>query len=197
MLVDDATAVVVTKGPSSSSYDTRVFRGAVSAAEISGWTNLPPFPTVTGRPSFTYWNGYAYGMGDGNVYRLRLGAAPAKTGHSFYTIAPCRVLDTRDGTGALDAGAVREFGVAGKCSIPSSARAIAYNVTVTQPTEAGDLRIYPPGSEPLASVINYGFSQTRANSAITALGPTGGVAVRVDQGSGTVHVILDVSGYFE
>jgi hypothetical protein len=79
-----------------------------------------------------------------------------------------------------------------------SARAVAVNLTVTGATAAGDLRAYPGGTLlPAISSINYGAGQTRANNAILLLGAAGDIAVRCVQASGTVHFILDVTGYFE
>jgi choice-of-anchor B domain-containing protein len=49
---------------------------------------------------------------------------------------------------------------------------------------------------PGTSVINYRPGQTRANNAIVALEAGGEVRVYCAQGSGTVELILDVSGYF-
>ena len=49
----------------------------------------------------------------------------------------------------------------------------------------------------MASAINYGPGQTRANNAVVPLGAGGQIAVRLDQASGSVHVILDVNGYLE
>jgi len=46
-------------------------------------------------------------------------------------------------------------------------------------------------------LINYSAGQTRANNGLFALGAAGDVSVRCDQPSGTVHFILDVSGYFQ
>jgi hypothetical protein len=37
----------------------------------------------------------------------------------------------------------------------------------------------------------------RANNAVVALSDLGGLAVRCNQPSGTVHFVLDVTGYFE
>jgi hypothetical protein len=69
---------------------------------------------------------------------------------------------------------------------------------VTGPTTTGHLRLFPAGgAEPLASALNYTAGLTRANNAIVGLGGAGEIAVRVGQGSGTVHVIVDVNGYFE
>lgn len=123
---------------------------------------------------------------------------------SFYTLTPCRVLDTREVSGApaLIAGTVRAFTVAGQgpgqCQVPLTAKAISANVTVTQPTSPGYLTLFPGGgTAPLASTINFGPGQTRANNAIVRLGANGTVSVLDGQGSGSTHFILDVNGYFQ
>ena len=121
----------------------------------------------------------------------------------FSTVAPCRVLDTRDLPAGPLAGpalgpGLRSFVITGSCGVPSTARAVSINVTVTQSTEAGDLRLYPTGAPaPLASAINYGIGQTRANNAVVLLGTGGAIDALCDQVGGTVHFILDVNGYFE
>jgi hypothetical protein len=122
---------------------------------------------------------------------------------AFFTLVPCRVVDTRNAPGTfggpgLEAGGDRAFPVTGQCGLPATARAISANVTITSPTAPGDLRIYPFGTSiPLTSVINYSAGQTRANNTIAALGSNGAFVVHCDQGSGTVHFILDVNGYFQ
>ena len=121
----------------------------------------------------------------------------------FFSLSPCRVVDTRSATAplggpALAAGADRTFTVRGGCGIPTSAGAISVNVTVTQGTAAGDLRLRPGGTPlPLVSTINYGAGQTRANNATVLLGPGGTVTVRSAQATGTVHFLLDVNGYYQ
>ena len=122
---------------------------------------------------------------------------------SFHTLAPCRVLDTRNPAGpwggpALSAGAVRGFVIQGQCGVPSSALSVAVNVTITEPTSGGFVTVYPAGAPvPLTSTINYSAGQTRANNAVLTLGPSGDIAVACGQPSGTVDFILDVSGYFQ
>ena len=121
----------------------------------------------------------------------------------FYTLTPCRVADTRNATGqyggpALAANANRTFIIGGQCGIPVTAQAVSFNFTITQPTGQGDLRTFPGGgAPPLVSTLNWRPGQTRANNAIGPLGPSGDLAVRVDQASGTVHLIIDVNGYFQ
>ena len=142
----------------------------------------------------------AYGAWD-NLY-LKV-TAPPPPPMSFNTLAPCRLLDTREANGpttgkGLPASSDRLFVAKGSCRIPSTAAAAALNVTVTQPTDFGDLRLYVRDALlPPASVINYGPDQTRANSIVVPLGAEGEIVVRCDQLSGTVHLIIDVTGYFE
>jgi hypothetical protein len=122
---------------------------------------------------------------------------------AYFTLAPCRVADTRSPIGpyggpALAANADRTFVIANQCGIPLGARAVAFNFTVTQPTALGDLRVVPGGvGLPLVSVMNWRPGQTRANNAIVSLGPAGDIVAHVDQASGTVHFIIDVNGYFQ
>src|SRR5439155_15824473 len=122
---------------------------------------------------------------------------------NYFVLAPCRVLDTRNPGGpyggpALVAGQSRTFSLAGRCGIPVSARAVSVTLAVTQPTAAGDLRLYPGGAPlPLASSINYTAGQTRANNAVPSLGASGHLAIPCDQASGTAPAIPYVTGYLE
>jgi hypothetical protein len=121
----------------------------------------------------------------------------------YFTMTPCRIVDTRGAAGPLGgpwlaAHAKRSFLIAGQCGIPATARAVAGNLTVTQPTAAGDLRVFAGGAPtPLVSSVNYGLGQTRANNAVVTLGAAGDISVRCDQASGTVEFLFDVTGYFQ
>ena len=122
---------------------------------------------------------------------------------TFFTVSPCRIADTRDAPGpsggpALAANTVRTFPVAGLCGIPSSARAVAINLAVFQPSNAGDLRVYPSGgTAPLASAINFRTGIVRANNAVVPLGAAGQISVQCDMPSGSTHFFFDVYGYFQ
>ncbi len=120
-------------------------------------------------------------------------------GRGFFTLVPCRAVDTRSSPGGvLVAGEDRPVQLSGICGIPATAKSVSANLTVTQGTAAGDLRLYPIGTMlPSASVINYGAGQTRANNAVAPLGDGGAVGLHVDQGAGTIHLIFDVNGYFQ
>jgi hypothetical protein len=123
--------------------------------------------------------------------------APAATAR-FYTLDPCRILDTRAEGRAIEGLSDRAVATSGICGIPSTASALAANVTVTGATTAGDLRLFPSGTAPPdASSINYAAGQTRANNAIVLLDTSGVFTIHSDQPTGTVHLIIDVTGYFE
>ena len=122
----------------------------------------------------------------------------------FYSLSPCRIVDTRNATGALGGpalvpSATRLFGLANTCGVPASARALSVNLTVTGATAPGFLTLYPgSGTLPVASHVNFSTGQTRANNAVVPLSSAGDGVLAVQNGStGAVHVILDVNGYFE
>jgi Tol biopolymer transport system component len=121
----------------------------------------------------------------------------------FHTTVPCRLLDTRiPGFGpALESGTLRLLAVHGACGIPPAARALAVNVTVLGGTGAGFLVLHPGGVAVAESTtISFNAGSTRSNNAIAVLTPgvERGLAVTPSvAGGGTVHLILDVSGWFE
>jgi hypothetical protein len=126
----------------------------------------------------------------------RLDAADSR----FYTVAPCRIVDTRTSVNApaLAAGATRNLTVAGVCGTSPTASAVAVNVTATGATLGGHLRLFPKGQPlPTTSVVNYVAGQTRANNSMVAVGSDGALSVYAGQASGTVHCILDISGYVD
>jgi glucose/arabinose dehydrogenase len=141
-------------------------------------------------------NLYYAAINSGRIYRIDYA-------REFFPVTPCRVLDTRDPAGpfggpALVAGADRTFMIANRCEIPSTARAVSVNLTVTQPSALGHLVVFPAGgAPPSTSAINFRAGQTRANNAILTLGPSGDIVVRNAIVSGSVHFILDVNGWFQ
>jgi hypothetical protein len=162
---------------------------------VAGQTSSATFPGVGGgaiQPA----NG---GGSDAFVTKI------AQPGLDFFTVQPCRLIDTRNADGplggpALQPNATRTFVLTGVCGVPSSAKAVSLNATVTQPAAGGDLRLLPGDQSilPVVSTINYALGQTRANNAIAVLAfdGSGGLKVKVDS-AGTVHFVLDVTGYFQ
>jgi hypothetical protein len=136
---------------------------------------------------------------------------------SFHTTSPQRYLDTRfDGGGPFppqganneffffDFGAPDYFAGGFPNEVPPEARAIACNLTVTGGTSNGNLRAFPANSDviPLVSNVNWSARQTVANYAIVAAAsPNEGdfqasVGLHNASTTGSVHVIVDISGYF-
>lgn len=138
------------------------------------------------------------------VAALAAGPAAARQGTSYYTVAPCRLLDTRGAAGplgapSLSAGSRRSFDVGGQCGVSTRAVAVAANVTVVNPQSAGFLSFSAPGGSTgtvSTSTINFSAGEVRANNAVLALGAAGALQVAPGNPSGTVDFIVDVSGYF-
>ena len=121
---------------------------------------------------------------------------------AFYALTPCRLADTRSADPpALLANSSRDFDVADLCAIPADALSVAIVLTAVQPTDVGDLRLYPAGSPlPLASSINFATGRTRANNAIVQLGTGGSITVHCDMppgSTGQTHFVMDAFGYFK
>ena len=118
---------------------------------------------------------------------------------NFFTLTPCRLIDTRTtDTPSLAAGSSRTFILAGNCGVPSTAQAVVVNVAATGETGGGNLQIVPGGSTPgITATINYNMNQTRSKGAVIKLGPGGTITVKCNQGAGTMDLVLDVNGYFE
>lgn len=127
-------------------------------------------------------------------FRQDLGAS------DFYTLSPCRVADTRGISSPLLSGTVRVFNVAGVCGIPADARAVALNVTVVGATGSGDLSLHPSDQvKPQAAAIAFMAGVVRANNVTLPLPDSGAgtlTAEAVVNGGGTVHLAIDVFGYF-
>ncbi len=131
-------------------------------------------------------------------------SAAAQTGpYQFFAVAPCRVVDTRNPTSTnggpiLGTGTQRNFAIRGNCGVPTTAKAVSLNVTVTAATSGSFLTLWPSGgTRPVVSTINFTQNDAAlANGAIVGLS-TSSTDLSVFNSSGNVHVILDVTGYFQ
>jgi hypothetical protein len=131
--------------------------------------------------------------------------APPPASLSFYTLAPCRLLDTRKPSGpygapAIAPGSPRAVVASGQCGIPAAAKVLSVNVTVAGAAQTGYLRLYAAdASAPATSTINFGTGQTRANNAIVTLASSGSGGFVVQNGapSQPIQVVVDVNGYFQ
>lgn len=133
-----------------------------------------------------------------------LGAFEMPAPLRLHVLPPCRIVDTRWVDGPVGGPALQPSGSAdrafvltgGSCAVPADARALSVNVTVTQPQAAGTVAVYAEGLElPATGSVAFAAGRTRASNAVVGL--SGGGAVQVHNTSaGTVHLIVDVNGYF-
>jgi hypothetical protein len=119
----------------------------------------------------------------------------------FNAVTPSRILDTRNGTGSAAPGgpvgpnSTIVLPVAGNGVVPATgAAAVVLNVTVTRPSAASYLTVFPTGNKPLASNLNFAAGQTVPNRVIVPLGASGSISFY--NAFGSVDVIADISGWF-
>ena len=128
---------------------------------------------------------------------------------AFTTVTPSRIMDTRDGTGGVtpgkvgngkdDAGTVLSFDVLGKGGLPTTANsigAVSLNVTAANTSvgnEGGWVAVYPCGTTPKVSNLNFISGQITPNAVITPISNDGKVCFKV---YGKTDLIADINGYF-
>ncbi|HWM22896.1 MAG TPA: CAP domain-containing protein [Ilumatobacteraceae bacterium] len=125
----------------------------------------------------------------------------AGNGYQFTPLMPVRLLDTRspypelnpDTNGStLVAGQIVRLAVAGNRGIPANAKAVSVNVTAAGADGAGFVTVYPCGTVPNVSNLNFSASTPAiANGALVPLGPSGEVCLFT---SNAVHLIVDING---
>jgi hypothetical protein len=129
------------------------------------------------------------------------------TGASFTAVTPNRVFDTRpseaDGLRAVTKGKVgpssplevqfSNLGTSGSIVPSSGVGSVAMNVTVTETDGPGFVTVYPCGTRPDASSINFSTGQTIPNAVISQLSGSGSVCFH---SSVDAHLLADVVGWF-
>lgn len=119
--------------------------------------------------------------------------APAgQGGLSLYTNVPCRVLDTRNTSGAFN-GPLMVNVVGANCGAPASAQAFVLNATVVPVGALGYLTLWPDGgNQPMVSTLNALDGIIASNLAIV---PTTNGSLDA-YASGLTNLVLDISSYF-
>ncbi|MEI6403606.1 MAG: hypothetical protein WCP59_15620, partial [Actinomycetota bacterium] len=125
------------------------------------------------------------------------------TGNAMTSMTPARLFDTRPGEPAgavtvtkqaVTGGSVLEVQVTGKAGVPGTGvGSVALTVTATEASANGYITVYPCGTRPLASNLNYTTGQTIANTVITPVDTNGKVCFYAH---GTTHLLADVTGWF-
>jgi hypothetical protein len=131
----------------------------------------------------------------------------------FHSLTPCRLVDTRltgttpppTGGPILTTDVTRTFPIQGLCSVPVGAKAVSLNLTIVRPNGAGHLTVWPTGiTKPVVSSVNFIAGEPAiANGAIVPLADQSSypqdlsVYPYVAVTGGTVHLVIDVTGYFQ
>jgi hypothetical protein len=219
-ILDSAGAQLTDKGThtgyslyaptATSSAAIDVDNGVLNVAAISGFN----FPTPSQATVYAYTTAKSVASPWGTVRRLadHTGAIPGSGACApvipplagpiqFFTLPPCRVVDTRNPVGAYGgpsfaAGASRAFTLAGQCGVPADATGISLNLTIADATTTGSLTMYPgTGSVPGTNTVSFAPGVNRANNVTMGL-TLGVVTVKNRQTTGSVNVIMDVNGYY-
>ena len=122
----------------------------------------------------------------------------------FVAMTPCRVVDTRSGSGftgafgppSLSGGVDRTFPLQSSttCPIPAIAQAYSLNVTVAPPRRLTSLTVWPTGQpQPNTVTIDDPSGTMLANAAIVAAGSSGSVDAFP---SDITDLIIDINGYY-
>ena len=159
---------------------------------LAGLTASSNFPV-----SFAIQTAFA---GDYDGFAL---SAAYGSGEAFLPLAPCRVADTRSGSGftgafgapSLLGGATRNFPIqSSSCDVPSTAQAYSLNITAVPHGALGYLTAWPAGSGvPIAATLNSPGGIVIANAALVPAGIGGAISVYA---SNDTDVVIDINGYF-
>ncbi len=171
-----------------------------SATSTLGWVTFTGATSGTGNGSVTVQATGASAPRSGNVTIAGISFTVSEGGLQFVPVTPCRVADTRFGTGSFGGptpagGTARSFPIPqGGCNIPSTALAYSLNVTAVPQGVLSYLTLWPTGqSQPGVSTLNSFQGQVVANAAIVPAGSNGEVSAFVTDRS---DVIIDINGYF-
>jgi hypothetical protein len=121
-------------------------------------------------------------------------APPGAGGLSLYSTQPCRVLDSRNPSGAPPFSGTVSVSVAGAaCSVPLAAQTYVLNATVVPPGAFGYLSLWSNGAaQPNVSTLNASDGAVTGNLALV---PASNGMVSAFASNNT-YLILDLFGYF-
>jgi hypothetical protein len=181
------------------SYNWRLLHQGTVVATLAGAHST--WPVTIANPPGTYTAELTVGNAHGSAVAAADVTLLPKTATRFFTVSPCRALDTRATGQPLAApGPPRPIAIAGLCNVPPEARAVAANLTVVAPTAAGWLAVYPADqARPTVQSIPLRPGLTRATFAVLPLATDGtarlAAAATLDR-PGSLDLVVDVAGYF-
>ena len=200
----DATAVVlnVTATAATAATDVRVYPASSAAPPTVSNLNVAPRSTVanlvhvkvgsSGAVRLRNQSGDVHLLADLSGYFVE-----RASGATYVPVAPRRLLDTRDARAPLQAAEVRRLQVAGtSAGAPADATAVVLNVTAVGATRQTDIRVWPSrdAAPPTVSNLNPPPGRAVAAAAVVGVGTGGSVSLRST--SGTVHLVVDLAGWY-
>ncbi|MFC4615007.1 peptidoglycan recognition protein [Cellulomonas algicola] len=122
-------------------------------------------------------------------------AVPLTGSLRYEAVDPARLVDTRATGGSLGASSRMDLKVAGVAGVPADAKAVALNITAVSSAGVSYVSAWPAGqARPGASVLNADAGRTTAASTVVGVGGQG--LVSLYNNAGSVHLVVDVTGYF-
>jgi hypothetical protein len=208
-VVDPNQFGFLTAYPSGSALPTASNVNFAPGRTVPNLSLLRPGPNG----AVTLYLGGSNGVGSAHVLIDVVGwfstSSAGARGARLVSLAPGRILDTRDGTGragALGAGQSFRLPIRGVDAVNPSrpdyvpatgdVTAVILNLTATESNVPTHVSIQPDPvtSPPTTSALNLVPGLTKANLVIVPVGADG--AVSLYNNAGSVHLIADVVGYF-
>ena len=130
--------------------------------------------------------------------RFRPSAPPL----DFYTLRPCRLIDTRSTAPFTAADSRKTIQVAGNCGVPSTAKALSVNLTVVGATGQVEFSLFPGDLSGASGrqVQGTALRPALASNAVLRLSADGTGTLGAEahfSGGGQADLIVDVNGYFQ
>jgi hypothetical protein len=196
--VGATTTTFVTAWPTGSARPTTSNLNVNSSKAVP---NMAVVPVGTGG-KISFFNS----AGSVNLIADISGYFSPSGGATFTATGPCRMFDTRTGTGTCSStpgvpvgpiagGHMLTFKVTGAGGVPATATAVVLNLTAVGATTTTFLTAWPDGAaRPTTSNLNVNDNKAIPNMAVVPVGAGG--MIDFFNANGNVNLITDISGYF-
>jgi uncharacterized delta-60 repeat protein len=194
--------VIINRLNENGSIDTTFGTdGSITRAAPDGERNLIDLVRLRNGKIMASWANFPLsGVSTFDIARIQATTRP------IVPLTPARLFDTRDGSGSVAVGKVGdglgggtplEFTVTGQGGVPTAGvGAVSLNVTAVDteaPNEGGYVTVYPCGTPPNASNLNFTSNQIIPNAVIAPVSANGKVCFYV---YGKAHLLADVNGWY-
>jgi hypothetical protein len=194
----DVTAAGPAKSGSLVMYPDGAVRPNVTDLNFAAGqsaTNLAVVPMSDGKVRI-----YNDSTGKLNLTADVIGYYTSSAGTRLTTVAPKRILDTRNGTGARKARVAARgtvtLTVAGADGVPAKGvSAVALDVTAIGPTKSGSLVVYPDGAA-RPGTTDLSFTAGKSMTELVVVPVRDGKVAIYNDSAGQLDLTADVEGYY-